>query len=1012
MVAWVEKMLEIRVLGGFDLRVNGQALKDLGSRKAEAILVYLAMRGGMCNRNVLAALLWPESPENQAMTSLRVALSLLHRELADYLEVSRDVVGIKPGANVYLDVTDLEGKLAGGELEQALDVYQGDFLQGFNIRDCLDFEDWRRLQQERVNEVVKHGLHSAISHAIEIEDYQKGQDFIRRLLEIDPLDEQAHRKCMLLYVLDGQRAHALEHYEKCQDILQAELGVEPSQETQSLYTQILQGARPGSDTTLMSVFHLPVPQTSFIGREQELVQIVTLITNPTCRLLTLTGPGGIGKTRLAIRAVTKSFHNYADGTYFVPLEGIASADYLVHAIADAIQFKIDSLETQLDSKHQLLDYLKNRSILLLLDGFEHLMISAGLLSEILGRAPHIKILVTSRQKLDLMGEWIFPVTGLPVPQNPGELLPVDSSALRLFTERAQQANIEFEYSEVDRSCITHICWLVEGMPLGIELAAAWTPVLSLKEISEEIQNNLDFLNTDKRDVDDKHHSLRATFDSSWQLLNESQRDVFCKLSIFQGGFDREAAVGVARVSISQITGIMDRSMLSRVHTGRFFMHGLLRQYGIEKLKASLPSWDETCNQHCLYYTQFLTQRESNLLGDQMYIASDEVRKEMDNIRFAVNWAIVHWEGDKVRKILAGLLAFYAAFGWYEGKDAFMNIAQTRRETLLSQNVLDLEKDPIYLSACTHQAFLLCNLGQIEESDTISRECLEPLCSLGLNSELSECIHNLGVNASFRGEYELAMEQLERAILLGKESQNSMWPTYLLWLGHAYFLLGEYARGLESLQKCYEIFERLGNYWGMAFASSKMGLAADGLGEFDKAKEYHRQALVIFEKTNNQTGKGYALSRMSESAYFLEEYQQAVQLAAEGHQIFKSLGHHWGICTTLCRLGFGYVGLGEITKADGCFREALKQSRNYQTVPLCLYALAGMAATMVHVQGQVEPAVELFQYIQYHPQTPALCIQQTARWFTHINLPDNAHTAGLRSDERKKIEVIVDGVLNS
>ncbi len=477
------------------------------------------------------------------------------------------------------------------------------------------------------------------------------------------------------------------------------------------------------------------------------------------------------------------------------------------------------------------------------------------------------------------------------------------------------------------------------MPLGIELAAAWTPVLNLKEISEEIQTNLDFLSSAKRDVDDKHQSLRAAFDGSWQLLNETQRDGFCKLSIFQGGFDREAALGVASVSIGQVTSIMDRSMLSRDHTGRFFMHSLLRQYGIEKLKASLSTWDEICNQHCLYYTQFLTERELNLLGDQMYIAADEVRKEMDNIRFAVYWAIVHWEGDRVRKILAGLLAFYAVYGWHEGKDVFGNIAQTRKEALFSKNVFDLEKDPIYLSACTHQAFLLCNLGQIEVSETLSRECLEPLCSIGLKSELSECIHNLGVNASFRGEYELAMEQLERAILLGRESQNSMWPTYLLWLGHAYFLLGEYERGLESLQKCYEIFERLGNYWGMAFASSKMGLAADGLGEFAQAKDYHRQALAIFEKTDNRTGKGYALSRMSESAYFLEEYRHAVELAEEGYQIFKSLGHHWGICTSLCRLGFGYVGLGEINKAEDCFRERSRKTQNYQTTPLSLYALA-------------------------------------------------------------------------
>jgi len=215
-------MLEIKTLGGLVLKVNDHVLTNLGSHKAEAILIYLAVRGGTCNRNILATLLWPDSPESQALTSLRVDLTVLRKYLGDYILVSRDSVAINPRSQVHLDVFDLESKLLKGDMDAVLDIYQGDFLQGFNIRDSLEFEDWCRLQQERINGKVTNILHSAISRAIETEEYKKGQFYVQRLLELDPLDEQAHRKCMLLFALDHQRARSLEQYAKCMEILRSE----------------------------------------------------------------------------------------------------------------------------------------------------------------------------------------------------------------------------------------------------------------------------------------------------------------------------------------------------------------------------------------------------------------------------------------------------------------------------------------------------------------------------------------------------------------------------------------------------------------------------------------------------------------------------------------------------------------------------------------------------------------------------------------------------------------------
>ncbi|MBN1148614.1 MAG: hypothetical protein JXA78_15250 [Anaerolineales bacterium] len=975
-------MLEIKTLGGFSLGVNGQAIEDIGSRKAEAILVYLVMEGRPLNRNVLKTLLWPESSEEHASTSLRVELSILRKKLGAYLDISREAIQLKDEARIYFDLSELQGKLASNQVEQALQIYQGDFMQGFQIRDSAAFEDWLRWEQESVRRSVLGALHASISAAIEAGDYLRGQSFARRLLDLDPLDEPAHQKTMLLFALDGQRSAALAQYEKCRTTLQEELGVAPSPETQALYEQISRGEKPASPESTIPQHNLPAPQTSFIGRELELAEIENLIHDPACRLLTLAGPGGSGKTRLALQAAVIALRSFPDGAYFVPVETCYSADYLIPAIANALQFNIDAIATDFSPKIQLLDYLSDRSILLVLDSFEHLIDSAGLLSEMLERAPNLQVLVTSRQKLALKGEWTFLVEGLPILPLHLEAPANEPDSVRLFAERARQAHPGFQSGGADYQHALHICQLVEGMPLGIELAAAWTSVLSPAEIADEMEKSLNFLTTSLRDVPEKHRSLQAAFDSSWQMLSAEQQETFCKLSVFRGGFDRQAAMQVAGASLPQLSALLDKSLLRRDQAGVFSMHGLLHQFAAEKLSELPEDQEQLYDRHCRYYVDLLIEREADFWGAQMFRARDEIGKDIDNIRAAIDWACLHWDSQPARKALISLLSFYIVQGWYEGKDAFRDIARLRREALLARGFHDPSKDPILLSARTHQAYFLINLGQIDESEAISRECLGALDELQLKEELSECLHNLGGCAHLRGENEVARELLEEAILLGRECDHIFWPTYLLWLGHVYFMLGEYEQGLLSLRKCYEVFDRKGTSWGIAFALSKMGLASDGLGDHSQAMSYHRLALSIFERVGNQAGKGYSLSRMSMSAYFMEDYAQAVQFGQEGYQVFDEISHHWGLCTSLCRLGFAHIGLGEIEKAKGYFKTALARSRERQMLTLGLYALSGLACTLAQ-ESKEQEALDLFRYVQRHPQTAAPYLEQALRWFADL-----------------------------
>ena len=1004
-------MLEIRTLGGLSLSVNGQIIKNIGSRKAEALLVYLAVGKKQQNRDVLSALFWPESSQEQASTSLRVVLSILRKSLGAYLEISRNSIKIDPDAKVYLDLADLEMKLAGDHIEQALDIYQGDFLAGFNIHDSPEFENWVRCEQDRVRKLVVGSLHGLILEALEDGNYSNGQTYARRLIEIDPLDEPALQKYMLALVLDGQRITALAEYQKYMVLLHDELGTVPSQKTREMFKQISCGEKPISLDTVLPAHDLPVPQTSFIGREVELSKIKNSLKKSTCRLLTITGPGGCGKTRLALKTAAKSRHSFNEGTCFVPLESCYSTDFLIPSIANALHFDIDTFGLDLDPKNKLLDYLRNRSILIVLDGFERLVEGAGLLSEILEHAPKVKLLVTSRQRLNLQCEWLFPLEGLPYPKmNEGFSLDV-TDALSLFAERAHLVNAEFHLNQENYQPSLNICQLVEGMPLGIELAAAWTSMLSSLEIANEMQKNLDFLNNNMGDIPEKHRRPRAVFESSLQLLKEEQRQVFYKLSIFRGGFTRQAALQVAGVSLQQLSALVDRSLLKRTTSGYFSMHNLLQQFAFEKLCQFNGVHEEVSEKLSQYYIHLLIEHETDFMGPEMLQARDEIRQELDNVRAAVDWACLHWEEQSILRTLIALESFYIVQGWHEGVDVFRNIAQLRKKEFAAKDTPLSTKDLVYLSARIHQAFFHSNLGQIDESEAISKESLDALEDLDSREELSECLHNLGVNASFRGEYETAMDLLEKAILLGRECDHIIWPSYLLWLGHVYFLLGEYEQGLLSLNKSYEIFNRRGTLWGTAFALSKMGLAADGLENHSQAMQYHRDALEIFNRFENLAGKGYSQSRMSVSAFFMEDYVLAEKYGLEGYQTFVEIGHRWGMCISLCRLGFAFIGLGETKKARIYLQDALKRAKQDDMLPLSLYALAGLACVLAQ-RGEDQESLNLFHYVQIHPKTPILYLKQASQWlFRHDKTLFKRINSTTRSgDDLKLIDNIIEKIL--
>lgn len=714
--------------------------------------------------------------------------------------------------------------------------------------------------------------------------------------------------------------------------------------------------------------NLPVQLTSFIGRDEELKEVLELLTET--RLLTLTGPGGVGKTRLALQAAAQSIAIFPEGTFFVSLTAVNSPDYLPQSIAEAMKFNFDSHSSTRSPEEQLVEYLESRSTLLVLDNFEHLVSGSEFIRRLLDGTKDIKLLVTSRERLKLNGEWTFEVKGMSFPTNGSTAGMEDFNAVQLFIERARQVHSYSTLTDDEKPCVKRICQLVQGMPLGIELAAGWLPVLSCQEIAEEIESSLDFLSSTQRDQPDKHRSLRAAFEYSWKLLDEEHKRVFRGLSVFQGGFDRKAAAWILNADLLTLTGLVDKSFLHRTDQGRYEIHTLLKQFGNERL-TSHPEEKQTISEnHSRYYVEFLEGVEKEILGEDLVRIRDLVRTDKENIRAALNWCVIHWQAEESAAALYAYMIFFFVQGWHEGREAFQDLISFMHANRLTNQT--------YYTARTSFAMFAASITRLDEADEVCREDLPELRELKLEYELGMCLLTLGIIKCEHGEYVQSIEHLSEANqLLKKNGRISMAAEALLWLGYVVYLQGDYSRAKTHFEESHDLYKSVGDLVGTSFALSKLGLIADALQDYASARQYHEQGLEIFSRFGDKAGVGYTNSRISLTEYGEGNYSEAIEYGRKGLESFTEIGHLWGIGASNCRIGFAALELGELELAEVCFQEALNSAKESQHTPLILYALAGIG-NLLAMQGRLDQGVEVISCVQGHPITPSIYREMAER----------------------------------
>lgn len=1033
--------LELSLLGVPTIQIAGRPLTGFRSAKAIALLYYLATTRRPQPRTVLAGLFWSDVDEYYARRNLNRTLSNVTQLVGSAINVDRHTLAFERSQPYWLDVEALEKAAVALPTTQNLDtliaaanLYRGDFLDGFYVQDAPEFEQWVLTERNRLRVSALQLLQTLADYAAQQGELTSAMGYTRRILQLEPWREEAHRQLMLLLAQSGQRGAALAQYELCCQALAHELSVDPDATTLDLLeriragridtvtsntvsndrvtrrqgdkvtndtvTALVEATEPPNESVILSrqaqspPHNLLSQRTPFVGRAAELADILRLLVeDEDCRLLTLIGPGGMGKTRLALQAAAELVEahaehgKFADGLFFVPLEAVADAGSLVSAIISAISAESGfPLHAAAPLEEQLLNFLAPKVLLLLLDSFEHLLAAADLLSVILTAAPGVKLLVTSRETVGLQEAWYYSLAGLTFPptghDKPSSAAEYD--AVRFFVQCARRTQAAFSLnggSGGHLADVVRICQMVAGMPLGIELAAVWLKALTPQQIVSEIERGLDILTARFQNIPARHRSMRAVMEYSWNLLSPEEREVAGRLSVFVGSFQPAAARAVAGASILMLAVLVEKAILRLTPAGRYQMHELTRQYAAEQIDGTAQT--ALRDAHASYYAGLLHQQQPHLFTAIYKEVLDVVATEFDNVRHAWQWIVETIrqgrEGLPVTTLLQQMAEVWTAYHLFNalslsGLALFGHATQVMEAAGWAANAGSRPAQPHQQAAWVHvwlyTGLFYQEIGHFRTSLTIAEEALVICRSLNV-------------------EYDLV-----RALLL---------------YGHTQMRRGAYAAAIVTLQEALDLCRRLGWAAGCAEALNGLGQTASSQGHYAEAQAYLYESLALGQEVGYQpwiirtlTMLGTIYSRQRDYGRALSFYERALTIAqAEGYQtqimniisdlggvqrgfgrytlsetyyqeslaLARSLGDKRWIAANLNGLSITYLEMGDLTSAERALREAVTVAHHNESTPDTLGSIALLGHVLAR-RGQLETALRAIAFAEQHPAVMA------------------------------------------
>lgn len=973
-------MAYVKLLGSPHIEVNGQRFAAPAG-KSSALLYYLAYRNDWVRREELIFLLWPESGEGAARRNLRQLLISLKR--SPYL-AGLEVENTRIRWPVDTDVRRFYGAVAAKDWATAIGLYDGELLQSHHVTGLCDFEAW--LEEERQS-VAKRWRTAVLKSVAELEQthaYTQAANLLTRLHKTDPSDESIFRQALHNLFLAGQQDEALEAFASFGRTLEREFGGEPEAETLRLADAIRRGdavtqKRPvaASSVPAPPSHNLPLHPNTFVGRQAQKEALAKHLTDPTCRLLSLIGPGGIGKTRLALEVASAQLEQFRDGVWFVPLVSLHSADAIVSAVADALRF---SFYGSAEPKLQLLDYLRGRQLLLVVDNFEHLLTGATLIADILQISPGIKVLATSRERLNLQAERVVYVAGLSYPKLDMPTDPRRSDAVQLFLQSAKKSGAAFAPSERELLAVARICALVEGMPLAIELAAAWLDTLSLLEIAEEIKEGLAVLASPRRDAPERHQSVRAVLDHSWQLLSEAEQKVLRALSVFSGSFSRRAAAEVAGATLPTLQALVHKSLLYRAD-GRYARHPLVWHYTKEQVATHPQEEVSARNRHAAFYGRFMEVREEWLKGGSLQKqAGADIEADHENIRAAWMWAATQRDARTLDPFIECLSLFYG--GYYYAPSQAISLFQAAIDTLGDENYR------ITAKLLARQALFHLYLDDVDTALNLCKRSLTMIEAYNLPPDPQLDGSFAGCYAGL-GQFDQAERYMAKAIDHCRANEDH-WrlEIVLLNIGLIKCIQGELTEAEPYLSESIQIGKQLQDFDTLSISLINFGNVCRSAGRLGEAKEVYKESLQFAGEVESKLNIANALLHLGALNLLEKKVVQAEVYYLEALPILRELdlqtppqkqevaGAH---------LTHGLNGLGETLGASGRYGESLEHFREALAVALrfdthasarssALESAIGAAAALMGLRKEEQAA----QLIAFSLAQPDLDLETKAR----------------------------------
>jgi predicted ATPase/Tfp pilus assembly protein PilF len=937
------------------MQVDGAPVDVSRLQKPLALLAYLATENRLHTRGALATLFWPDAASENALRNLRQLLHRLRRAIRDaeaeppHLLSTAQTLQFNAESDAWVDVAAFEAlvnetqqhrhrRLSAcpvciAKLETAVAHYRGPLLDGLDVAGSGPFEEWVLIRREYLHQRASAALHAVAEYRLAHGQWEQAQRYARRLLRFDPWDEAAERLLLRALAMRKGRNAALLEYRRFQQVLAAQLGVEPEDETLMLVAKIRSGKlsaalyRPADEA-------LPQPGAPFIGREAEQSQLHAYLAHRGHRLITVLGPGGSGKTRLALHAAAEQAPDWRDGVQVVLLADVATSAQLEDALTAALPINATGTSSRLA---HLLDYLREKELLLLLDNFEHLLAcpdlkrdGAPLLQEILHHAPRVKLLITSRARLNVPEEWIIQLDGLSFPDNNlTRPLAMQYSAVQLFAHHARRVYPGWSLQPENLPHVLRICQLIAGLPLGIELAAAWARGFSCRQIADEIERNLDFLRQAQPHGPARQQSLRATFDYSYALLSEAERRLLRKLSIFRAGFDKETAQRVADADPPTLTALQDKSLLQTSSAGRWALHPLLQRYAAERLAAYPDEEQETQTRHSHFYTTFLQRQEAPLVGEHPEKALAAIGVEMGNTQAAWNWAVGQNNIQDLGQSAIALSRFYELRGlFHQGEETFGNAA----ERVLTSDKLGAIKKPdrktesVAARLLVEQAHFLIRRAMYQRAIQIAQQAITLAQSAqDVHGEAAGYLR-WGMALRHQGNYREAHPLLERAVGLARTAASASWleAESLRTLGAVSWKQSNYAKARAYLEQALQVDREIGDRRGEGWTHNNLGLVAENEGDYGKAIGYYEQALSTSRGIGYRWGESIALGNLGYIHARVGDYARAKEYYRQDLRICRELGDQRGENWTL-----GYLGL--LSHQQGNDRDGLKYSQQALTI---------------------------------------------------------------------------------